>query len=199
MAIPSTFKEQVAADKLRRFANSVSVLHQKPYYIKSPDHVFKMPAVFRQSNLPLTPPEYFPTYAGCGAIQMNALQFGVSHQGMSVHEKAAFNKSTYGGHETYGAYQYSQDQYTSGMSRLIPSAGIPPPSAIPTELPALIEDVPRQNRQDSKRHETVEDKSVGGVSAHLDYEMDEMVEFVATVAQNMFVLGPRFFTTKCPH
>ena len=130
---------------------------------------------------------------------MNALQFGVSHQGMSVHEKAAFNKSTYGGHETYGAYQYSQDQYTSGMSRLIPSAGIPPPSAIPTELPALIEDVPRQNRQDSKRHETVEDKSVGGVSAHLDYEMDEMVEFVATVAQNMFVLGPRFFTTKCPH
>ena len=123
---------------------------------------------------------------------MNTLQFGVSHQGMGVHEKAVYNKSTYGGHETYGTYQYPQDQYTSGMNRLIPSTGLPPPSVIPTELPALIEDAPRQPvRQDSKRHESVEDRSVGGVSAHLDYEMDEMVEFVATIAQNMFVTLPQ--------
>lgn len=184
MAIPSTFKEQVAADKLRRFANSVSVLNQKPSHITSADELLNMPAVFRpQSHLPLTPPEYFPTYAGCGGVQLNSLQFAVGHQGMGVHDKTNF-KSAYGAHDTYGSFQYAtQDQYSNGAGRLFPTAGLPQPAAMPTELPGLVEDAPR--RQEPKRHEPVEERAVGGVSAHLDYEMDDMVNFVATASQTM--------------
>ncbi|KAF8460487.1 hypothetical protein BDZ91DRAFT_773028 [Kalaharituber pfeilii] len=140
-----------------------------------------MPAVFRQqSHLPLTPPEYFPTYAGCGGVQLNSMQFAI---GMGMHEKTGY-KPAYGAHETYGSYQYaSQEQYGAGMGRVFPSAGLPPPTGMPSELPGLVEEVPR--RQEPKRLEPVEERSVGGVSAHLDYEMDEMVEFVATVSQNI--------------
>ena len=191
MAMPSTFKEQVLADKLRRFANSVSVFNQKPPHRKSPEELFNMPAVFRpQSHLPLTPPEYFPAYAGCGGVQLNSMQFAVGHQGMGVHEKSGYN-AVYATHEAYPSFQYpSQEQY-NGMNRLFPSTGLPPPSAMTSELPGLVEDAPRPVvRQEPKRQEPVEERSVGGVSAHLDYEMDEMVDFVATVSQNMSVSPP---------
>ncbi|KAI5795430.1 hypothetical protein DFH27DRAFT_484386 [Peziza echinospora] len=138
-----------------------------------------MPAVFRpQSHLPLTPPEFFPAYAGCGGVQLNAMQFAVGHQGMG-HEKSF--KAGFGNHEnTYGAFQYqSQDQYASNMNRMFP-AGAPPPAAMSSELPGLVEDAPRHQRQ-----EAAEERPVGGVSAHLDYEMEDMAEFVATIAQNI--------------
>lgn len=186
------------ADKLRRFANSVSVLNQKPTHIKSPEELFNMPAVFRpRSHLPLTPPEYFPAYAGCGGVQLNSLQFAVGHQGMGVHEKAGF-KSAYGSHEAYGTFQYaSQDQYAAGMTRMFSSTGLPQPPAMASELPGLVEDAPR--RQEAKRQDPAEERSVGGVSAHLDYEMDEMVDFVASISQNMCVHELPEYTLEIPN
>lgn len=173
------------ADKLRRFANSVSVLNQKPTHLKSPEDFFNMPAVFRpQSHLPLTPPDYFPSYPGCGGVQLNSVQFAVGPQGMGMHDKQGF-KTAYGNHETYGSFQYpAQDQYAAGMARMFPSTGLAQSSAMPSELPGLVEDAPRQ----ASRQEPVEERSVGGVSAHLDYDMDDMVDFVATASQTMCVL-----------
>jgi len=100
-----------------------------------------------------------------------------------VHEKSNF-KSAY---DAYSSFQYaSQDQYSTGASRMFPATGLPQPSAMPTELPGLVEDAPRQiSRQEPKRHEPAEERAVGGVSAHLDYEMDDMVNFVATASQTI--------------
>jgi hypothetical protein len=36
-----------------------------------------------------------------------------------------------------------------------------------------------------RQEQTAKEEKLGGVSAHLDYEMDQMSEFVATVAQEM--------------
>lgn len=47
------------------------------------------------------------------------------------------------------------------------------------------------SRQDARRQEqptAAEEKPTGGVSAHLDYDMDEMTEFVGTMAQRL-VMG----------
>lgn len=59
--------------------------------------------------------------------------------------------------------------------------------------------VPRRHRQEQRKQEQaaarpVEEKPVGGVSAHLDYDMEEMTEFVGHVAQQLYVTFPRNYS-----
>ncbi|PGH01243.1 hypothetical protein AJ79_07975 [Helicocarpus griseus UAMH5409] len=67
-----------------------------------------------------------------------------------------------------------------------------PPLRSSTKLPPMDSAIPPQYR----RQETVihrdsrpkEEKPSGGVAAHLDYEMDQMTDFVAEMAQGMYAL-----------
>lgn len=48
----------------------------------------------------------------------------------------------------------------------------------------------RQQRQERKQEQAArpaEEKPVGGVSAHLDYDMEEMTGFVGQVSQHLYV------------
>jgi hypothetical protein len=71
------------------------------------------------------------------------------------------------------------------------AAPILPPIRSNVQLPPMDSAIPPQYR----RHEHVqieqrpkEDKPTGGVAAHLDYEMDQMSDFVTEMAQGMYAL-----------
>jgi hypothetical protein len=68
------------------------------------------------------------------------------------------------------------------------SVPMPLPSQRRVELPPL-EDSYHHQRQDSRKLDQParqsEEKPVGGVSAHLDYDMEEMTEFVGVMAQQL--------------
>lgn len=164
----------------------MAVFQQKPVYVTVlEDPKTTMPAVFRPtSHFDLTPPEYFAVYNGSG-VQLNPLQFAIGQQ-PSMHDKAGI-KTMYAGQDVYAQFPYSsQEQYSMGISRIMQSQQLPAPAAMPTELPGLIEDVP--SRQ-AKRQEVQEERPVGGVSAHLDYDMDDMSEFVALQALKIIQPG----------
>ncbi|KAK2749296.1 hypothetical protein FQN55_003621 [Onygenales sp. PD_40] len=67
-----------------------------------------------------------------------------------------------------------------------------PPIRSSTKLPPMDSAIPPQyRRQDTVIHQDArpkEEKSTGGVAAHLDYEMDQMSDFVAEMAQGMYAL-----------
>ncbi|EER37211.1 meiotically up-regulated gene 80 protein [Histoplasma capsulatum H143] len=67
-----------------------------------------------------------------------------------------------------------------------------PPIRSSTKLPPMENVIPPQyRRQENLIHQDSrpnEDKPTGGVAAHLDYEMDQMSDFVAEMAQGMYAL-----------
>ncbi|KAA8893746.1 hypothetical protein FN846DRAFT_787518 [Sphaerosporella brunnea] len=168
--------------------------------------------------LPLTPPEYYPQYPGCG-MQINQHQYAIGSQGLPVPEKGVYeiNVDSFGRklmpsfvrvpqgyhHHHQQQQQQQQPQQQSGY------AGLPPPGITHpgTQFYAPVAHQPQrrmdatvpvdenyhlQVRQEARRQEQPapqEEKLVGGVSAHLDYEMEEMTDFVGTMAQRL-VLGP---------
>ncbi|KAI1911803.1 hypothetical protein LOZ53_002350 [Ophidiomyces ophidiicola] len=61
-----------------------------------------------------------------------------------------------------------------------------------TSLPPMDNAIPPQYRRrehsGQQEHKAKEQKSTGGVAAHLDYDMDQMTDFVAEMAQGMYAL-----------
>lgn len=68
-----------------------------------------------------------------------------------------------------------------------------PPIRASTKLPPMDSAIPPQYRRQEptvkQEQRPKEEKSTGGVAAHLDYEMDQMVDFVAEMAQGIIYPG----------
>ncbi|KAF8243331.1 hypothetical protein K440DRAFT_647560 [Wilcoxina mikolae CBS 423.85] len=163
-----------------------------------------MPCMYPpQSYLPLTPPEYLYQHNGCG-MQINQHQFAQGFAEKGVYE---MNVDPYGRKlmpptfvRVSQGYHHPQPQSNY--------AGLPPPGIThpgnqyyapvghQRRIDASIVDENfarhQARQQDTRRQEQpgagVEEKPTGGVSAHLDYEMDEMTDFVGAMAQQL-VLG----------
>jgi hypothetical protein len=197
--------EHAMANEIDILTGRVASYPTAPHFV-SHKTVSNMPCM--HPYLPLTPPEYYPQYAGCG-VPMSQHQYAVGSQGLAVPEKGVYEINV----DSFGrklmpsfvrvpqGYHHPQQQSSY--------AGLPPPGIthpgsqfyVPAahqsqrRIEATIpvdENYPHhQLRQEVRRQEqptAQEEKLVGGVSAHLDYEMEEMTDFVGTVAQRL-VLG----------
>lgn len=99
-----------------------------------------------------------------------------------------------GGGEMPPAHQVMAQQNMS-QAMFGPLAGAPvlPPIRPNTKLPPMESAIPPQYRhQEShppqKQQPPKDEKATGGVAAHLDYDMEQMSDFVAEMAQGMYAL-----------
>ncbi len=83
---------------------------------------------------------------------------------------------------TYATLQGAANSYTASSVPLLPPIRIPDRSLEDYQLHG------RPNRAPSAPSvpQPKEEKAVGGVAAHLDYEMEDMVDFVSKIAQGMY-------------
>ncbi|RLL93268.1 hypothetical protein CFD26_101394 [Aspergillus turcosus] len=75
----------------------------------------------------------------------------------------------------------------------LPTTNVLPPIRAGLQLPPMESAIPPQyRRQDMmmqpEQQQRKEEKATGGVAAHLDYEMEQMSDFVAEMAQGMYAL-----------
>jgi len=166
-----------------------------------------MPAYFPpplQRQLPLTPPEYFDEHnfdvmasqqGYCAGPNDRHYAYDYS-EGYPIAKQAQFTTMT--------GPQFS---YERELERQAARYSVPPPRehsfgpiAAPILPPIRVADKmdvssaysqPTQSKQAAVPPK--EEKSAGGVAAHLDYEMDRMVDFVAEMSQGMYdLLKSRF-------
>jgi len=193
-------------------ANEIDLLTGRvASYPTVPSSIFdfsdNMPCMYPSHPVhPLTPPEYMQQYAGCG-MQVQQ-QYAVGSHGVPVPEKGVYeiNMDAYGRklmpsfvRVPQGGYHHQQQP--SGY------AGLPPPGIthpgnqyyapqqhhIEATIPGKNYAAELHARQEARRlqeqqAQQPEEKPTGGVSAHLDYDMEEMTDFVGTMAQSL-VLG----------
>lgn len=78
------------------------------------------------------------------------------------------------------------------MFNPLATAPVLPPIRSNVQLPPMDSAIPPQYRRQDVRMQAEqrpkEEKATGGVAAHLDYEMDQMSDFVAEMAQGMYAL-----------
>lgn len=80
-----------------------------------------------------------------------------------------------------------QRMYGSGVGPVLPPMQLNDRTA----LDEMTSQTYRRTTESRSEPKTVkEEKAQGGVSAHLDYEMDQMSDFVSETAQGMYVLYP---------
>ncbi|KAG5287524.1 meiotically up-regulated gene 80 protein [Histoplasma capsulatum G186AR] len=114
-----------------------------------------------------------------------------SHGPMTTHSQPLH--SVHGGRDLGSAQTMASHQALpqSMYGTLNPS--ILPPIRSSTKLPPMENVIPPQyRRQENLIHQDSrpnEDKPTGGVAAHLDYEMDQMSDFVAEMAQGIVYPG----------
>ena len=159
----------------------------------------------RVGRLPLTPPEIWGQYPNsAGGFCSTAPGFYPPNE--SFHASEAYEKFTFGKHgqnlEHYSEMtQYAPQGYNAATARHDYNYG---PIGAP-RLPSLpsIHTLGNVTEKQMHRHsisqvtvreQPKEEKPTGGVAAHLDYEMDYMVDFVAEMAQGMYDL---FETRLC--
>lgn len=160
-------------------------------------------------QLPLTPPDFytFDNVSSAGGMQPAVAAFyGTgdvdTRYAMDTRDNTAYPKQS--AHQTNGsssrtAYTTELDSQTttsiaasySQHENAYGHVGAPllPPIRIPDR--ATIEQTYYQNTQAQRSQaqpQPKEDKAVGGVSAHLDYEMEQMVDFVSETARGMYDL-----------
>ncbi len=155
-------------------------------------------------QLPLTPPHYFDSFSGgdrgaphLPALRLLGAQEPAYNSGRletreyksqypqyplaSASRAACPQENTRHGTSSYTASsQAPSTQYNAASAPMLP------PIRIPERL--HMDDFQQQVR--TNRAPTVtqpkEEKTVGGVAAHLDYEMEDMVDFVSQTAQGMY-------------
>ncbi|MCJ1371446.1 hypothetical protein MMC20_002663 [Loxospora ochrophaea] len=169
---------------------------------------FYHPAVHRQMSL--TPPDHYGAYANSssGGIQASAMPY-YGHNALSAHYGVnGPDKFDYGKQSVHSTTQ-GRVAATKDFDRQSASSFLPPLAPIedewlaaaapPTLLPPIrTADQPYNPDQHFASHLQVrtaqsqpqqkEQKVVGGVAAHLDYEMEDMVDFVSEMAQGMYDL-----------
>jgi hypothetical protein len=170
------------------------------------DSSLNMPSFYPRHNmprqLPLTPPEFVPSYqTSCG---------GMPYQQTSYSGQPSTRPQD-------GGYDFA-DRYgelAMAMPPMYPQAGtylsnappsLPPPSSFfdsagtailpPIRMPnasSMAESALQQQRAQEMSHrasqQLKEEKSVGGVSAKLDYDMDIMTDFVCEMALQVITPG----------
>lgn len=168
-----------------------------------------MPSFYPLSRqLPLTPPEFTPSYNGNGCAGMQYQQGYSNHQAVGRSDETGYEYADHYGHSTMQAapapvmYQQPSTYSASGLS-------IPPVNRFYDQMsgsllpsmrtydPSLLNaaDLPHQQRQDSltrldhQQAQPKEEKHVGGVSAKLDYDMEIMTDFVSEMAQGIIQPG----------
>ncbi|KAL8746375.1 MAG: hypothetical protein Q9190_001584 [Brigantiaea leucoxantha] len=156
--------------------------------------------------MPLTPPEYCDGFLDDAAVGLAASAATNVPQRTSA---APYNTDRHTGHTfaapysqklqastSHRAYGNEQDHRLSrkpnpwleNSSGSYNSASMPilPPIQIPEQSTSSY---PSANeRRNQPVPQTKEDKVVGGVAVHLDYEMEQMAEFVSEMAQGMYDL-----------
>ncbi|KAL8650797.1 MAG: hypothetical protein Q9226_004987 [Calogaya cf. arnoldii] len=159
-------------------------------------HALDMPP-----SLPLTPPEYYDTYLGSSAGPMyqstrsnNQAYPSVPYDFHDLEQPSLLNQSrqtvtptTHIGfgkedERPVGHGMYIQGSRHSGAGGLMNGPLLPPIRR--PELPST----DMSQSQQKPAPPAKEEKATGGVAAHLDYEMDQMAEFVAEMAQGMYEL-----------
>ncbi|KAI5777835.1 hypothetical protein EDC01DRAFT_623557 [Geopyxis carbonaria] len=165
-----------------------------------------MPCYPTQPHLPPTPPEYIQQYSSCG-MQVNQHQYPMGSQGLPEKGVYEINIDPYGRKLMPSFVRVSAQGYHAGQQPNY--SGLPPPGITHpssqyypqtghatqrrTEAPLPTEDAyGYPSRQDVRRQDAVqpEEKPTGGVSAHLDYDMDEITEFVGHMAQRLVIGKP---------
>lgn len=173
-----------------------------------------MPSFFPRTlprQMPLTPPDYLPGYtaSACGGIPVNQIPYGIPNGTTPRH--AYDHKEVYGQPMAFSGptpmashqqqappmpYNVACDTLTRSEQFYGPiAAPILPPIRVP-ERSAMEEVIPQHRRQRQQQHQQHapndqqprEEKAVGGVAAYLDYEMDQMSDFVSEMAQGMYEL-----------
>lgn len=158
-----------------------------------------MPSFYRPPmprQLPLSPPEFIPSYNsnGCGGMHYQQNPYSAQH-GIGSHEDSRYDfTERYGQNSAmappsimypqHGAYQSTN---TSSLQppHYYESVGAP---ILPLPMPEM--EMHRQIQQEQQRVDShmKEEKPVGGVSAKLDYDMETMTDFVSEMAQGMYAL-----------
>ena len=151
-------------------------------------------------QLPPTPPEYSGPYPNSGgAFSSSTGVYGLNNSdtrySMDLHEKFGFGKQSLIQQEPYieNAHVPSagfsmalgrRDHWANG-------APVLPPIRIPehTMNNNILQHQPISASQvHQAQAQPKEEKPAGGVAAHLDYEMEQMIDFVAEMAQGMYDL-----------
>ena len=155
--------------------------------------------------MPLTPPDYYDSYPTIdrGINQLPTLRSGGHIVQPSTYEirRAEEHESTLPRYSQYNVGQPSRTEYPGDIHRQAAqgytmsqgSSSIYNVGNAPTLPPIRIPDpslADYQHNARTKRAAAVtqpkEEKSMGGVAAHLDYEMEDMVDFVSQHAQGMY-------------
>ncbi len=174
-----------------------------------------MPSFFPRTlprQMPLTPPDYLPGYTatGCGGNQAGQLPYGVLTGTIARHEKHPYDHKEHYAQSTAfsgsAPMAYHQQQppsmpYNVGCDTMTHSKQLYGPIAAPVLPPirvqerSVMDEAVAQHRQQQQQQlhsrtdqQPREGKTVGGVAAYLDYEMDQMSEFVSEMAQGMYDL-----------
>ena len=117
-------------------------------------------------QLPLTPPEQYGGYPSNKLSAMSNLAM----------PNVAIQNST----RSFFGHTVADNRYGQLSTQTLPPMRI---------APGLAEDEQAYYQARTHvKHQPKEEKAVGGVSVHLDYEMEHMVEFVSEMAQGMYDL-----------
>ncbi|KAI9704345.1 MAG: hypothetical protein M1836_007207 [Candelina mexicana] len=171
-----------------------------------------MPSFFPRAmarQMPLTPPEYGQGFAatGSGGMQYHQAPYSVRSSMDNRQEKGGYEYSDhYHQPSAYGppaSTMYQQQPMTtsynsahqpnmtlSGHQYGAIAAPMLPPIRV-SERSTLNDTASHRQQQvapQQAEHQQCEEKSIGGVAARLDYEIEPMCDFVAEMAQGMYAL-----------
>lgn len=165
-----------------------------------------MPSFFPnmlQRHLPLTPPDHFGAYQDNIDVgfQKTAFQIGGQNTVTSHHEFVSSDRLDFIKHysrfpATLQRQVYANENNGPPSSSQVLASRKPVSMYTAATAPLLPPIRCPGGREDSYPHQTKRNqpvpqpkqKAVGGVAVHLDYEMDQMADFVAEMAQGMYAL-----------
>lgn len=160
-----------------------------------------MPSFYPRGNmarqLPLTPPEFVPTYhSGCGGLPYQQSAYS-GQPGIRQQEDGYDFADRYGQLSVAMPPMYPQaGTYMSNAPPSLPPASSFYETASATILPPMrahnSHSAEQQRAQELAQRATQqpkEEKPVGGVSAKLDYDMDIMTDFVCEMAVQVITPG----------
>ncbi|MCJ1276649.1 hypothetical protein MMC21_004456 [Puttea exsequens] len=153
-------------------------------------------------QLPLTPPDYLDSYpfSATAAPQLPAPRTlpSLGPQYDNGRSDLQDLNSQWPSLPPVSQPRYSQESARNMLTnygrplpssnRMYGNATVPmlPPIRIPERIHMDNYEQPARSKRVPTVGQTKEDKPVGGVAAHLDYEMDDMVDFVSQTAQGMY-------------
>lgn len=181
---------------------SLELLAPRPGY-----RCWVMPSFYSSTlpgQMPLTPPDHYDSYPGSAhaaghlpaihtlgripnydvaAPDENDILPRYSHYTLAPISRHAYSQeNTRHTPSHYGTLQSASNPYAASSVPLLPPIRVPDRSLEDYQLRGR----PNRAPSASSAPQPKEEKAVGGVAAHLDYEMEDMVDFVSKMAQGMY-------------